>query len=78
MPDPDDPLAPLLDADPPPTADELVDRYVRLAVARCGGHKARAAALVGLSVKTVYSRLERAATRDEFRGPISDTEEEAR
>ena len=49
------------------TLEQLEDRYIRQVLAQCKGHRARAAARLGISVKTLYNRIgaERPRERDE-------------
>lgn len=51
----------LLDPTRPPTLDALAAAHLRDVLARCGGDKAAAAKVLGVSVKTVYNRLNSAA-----------------
>jgi DNA-binding NtrC family response regulator len=44
-----------------PTLDDIQMRYIRYVLERVGGNKRRAAALLGVSRRTLYRRLERAA-----------------
>ncbi len=39
------------------TLEQLEDRYIRHVLAQCKGHRARAAARLGISVKTLYNKI---------------------
>jgi DNA-binding NtrC family response regulator len=39
------------------TLEALEDRYIRQVLAHCKGHRARAAARLGISVKTLYNKI---------------------
>ncbi len=39
------------------TLEQLEDRYIRQVLAKCKGHRARAAARLGISVKTLYNKI---------------------
>jgi two-component system, NtrC family, response regulator AtoC len=54
-----DPLPTLLEGRGLPTMDELEGRYIRLVLEHTGGNKRRAAALLGMSRRTLYRKLER-------------------
>lgn len=54
----DDPLPRLLEGRGLPTLRELEDRYIRHVLEHAGGNKRRAAALLGVSRRTLYRRLE--------------------
>jgi DNA-binding NtrC family response regulator len=49
------------------TLEQLEDRYIRHVLAQCKGHRARAAARLGISVKTLYNKIgtERPREREE-------------
>jgi DNA-binding NtrC family response regulator len=49
---------------------QLEDRYIRHVLAQCKGHRARAAARLGISVKTLYNKIgpERPREKDETDG----------
>jgi transcriptional regulator with PAS, ATPase and Fis domain len=39
------------------TLDQLEDRYIRQVLAQCKGHRARTAARLGISIKTLYNKI---------------------
>jgi DNA-binding NtrC family response regulator len=54
-----EPGTPQLEFDDWPTLDTLKNRYIVIMLERHGGHKLRAAAALGISLKTLYTRLNR-------------------
>ena len=52
------------------TLSQLEDRYIRQVLAQCKGHRARAAARLGISVKTLYNKIgpERPRDKDDTSG----------
>ncbi len=48
---------------------ELEDRYIRHVLAQCKGHRARAAARLGISVKTLYNKIGPERPRDRSERP---------
>ena len=50
------------------TLDALEDRYIRHVLAQCKGHRARAAARLGISVKTLYNRIGAERPREKGEG----------
>jgi len=46
-----------LDVTDMPTLEQLEQRYINLALQKSGGNKIQAAKLLGVSVKTIYNKL---------------------
>lgn len=46
-----------LDVTDMPTIEQLEQRYISLALQKAGGNKVQAAKILGVSVKTIYNKL---------------------
>ena len=55
------------------TLEQLEDRYIRQVLAQCKGHRARAAARLGISVKTLYNKIGAEHPRDKSDGSGQDS-----